>query len=288
MEKILHWINKNKGIAVGIISAIIFGPILAIHILFKWDPGISCLIPEWEAGEILGYCGDVISFLGTIVLGYIAILQTEKANTLSNEMVKLEWEKKKPYLDIIQNQRYELLFGEKMSQCLEKYDMTNDMAIRPCYVKEKRTGFTTNIAVMKIVVQNIGNSDIRNIFIKSNYCYLSARGPKDYTCQVYMVEGNTYIRPGEKKNLFIAFKQELDEEDEEYNIVEQLKWIKDGTHMIPSFDIDLHLVTSDGNEYMENLSCSTSISNIDYENHVITRNLGTVNIKVEKIDTDNP
>lgn len=285
MEKILQWINENKVKTICIISAIIFVPILIIHILFKWDPGISCLIPEWEAGDILGYFGDVISFLGTIILGYIAILQTEKANTLSNEMVKLEWEKKKPCLDIIQNQRYELLFGEKMSQCLEKYDMTNDMAIRPCYVKEKRTGFTTNIAVMKIVVQNIGNSDIRNIFIKSNYCYLSTRGPLDYDCKVYMVEGNTYIRPDEKKKLFIIFRQELDVEDD---VVEQLKWVQDKMDMIPSFDFDLHLVTAEGNEYTENLFCATSISRIDTENNVIIRNLETINIKVEKIDTDHP
>lgn len=286
MEKILHWINKNKGIAVGIISAIIFGPILLIHILFKWDPGIDYLIPKWEAGEVLGYFGDVISFLGTIVLGYIAILQTEKANTLSNEMVKLEWEKKKPCLDIIQNQRYNLLFGEKMSQCLDKIDDVNDMIIRPCYIRKKRTGIVTNVAVMKIDIQNIGNSAIRNIFIKSNYCYLSTRGPLEYDdCKVYTVEGNTYIRPDERKRLFIIFRQELDIEND---VIEQLKWINDKTDMIPGFDFDLHLVTTEGIEYMENLSCSTSISNIDHENNVITRNLGTINIKVEKIDTDHP
>lgn len=284
MEKILHWISENKVKTVGIISAIIFGPILIIHGLFKWNLGINYLIPEWEAGEVLGYCGDVISFLGTIVLGYVAIIQTEKANTLSNEMVKLEWEKKKPYLDIIQNQRYKLHFGEKVSKCLNKYNMTNDMAIRPCYIKKERTGNVTNVAVMKIVIQNIGNSDIRNIFIKNKYCYLSPRGPIGYDdCVVYMVEGNTYIKSGEKKNLFIIFEQELDVEQD---IEEQIEWAKDGTHMIPSFDFDLHLITSDGNEYMENLFCTTSISRIDYESNTIIRNLETINIKVDKIDND--
>ena len=58
--------------------------------------------------------------------------------------------------------------------------------------------------------------------------------------------------------------------------------------MIPCVDFDLHLITSDGNEYMENLFCDTSISKIDYETNTIIRNLRTANIEVKKIDIDHP
>ena len=53
--------------------------------------------------------------------------------------------------------------------------------------------------------------------------------------------------------------------------------------MIPAFDFDLHLITLDGSEYKENLSCGTSISLIDKKNNKIVRNLNVLNMPVEKI-----
>lgn len=282
MEKILEWIKQNKGLVLFIIVILILLPIIVIHFLFKIRTGCYWIEADWESGDILGYFGDVLSFIGTVVLGYVAICQTEKANLLSNEMVKLEWERRKPFLDIIQNQRYEIKFGDEIINYLNEYDFENDMLITPCYIKEKRTGIVTSIAVMKIVVQNIGNSDIRNIFIKTNYCYLSVRGPLEYKeCVAYAVEGNTYIKAGEKKNLYIKFEQELDEDNGQ--IQEQIAWVEDGMHMMPAFDFDLHLVTSDGNEYKENLSCDTSVSRLNHKTNEIVRNLGTINISVDKI-----
>lgn len=56
--------------------------------------------------------------------------------------------------------------------------------------------------------------------------------------------------------------------------------------MIPAFDFDLHLVTSDGNEYKENLVCGTSISVLDTKNKKIERNLSTLSISVERIQEE--
>lgn len=205
---------------------------------------------------------------------------TEKANSLSNELLLLEWEKRKPYLDIVQNQEYDLHFGyENISNCLADYSLAEDMIIRLCYIKQERTGITTEIAAMKIVVKNIGNSDIRYIYIKTNYCYLS---PMDLdgcdNCVAYMLEGNTYIKAGESKNLYIEFRQEL-QDDVSYN--EQIDWAVDSKKMIPAFDFDLHLITSEGNEYMENLVCGTSVI---VETNNLKRTIGTKSISVNKLE----
>ena len=65
---------------------IIILPIVIIHILFKWKSNCYWIEAEWNAGDALGYFGDVLSFVGTVVLGYIAVKQTERANKLNKEL----------------------------------------------------------------------------------------------------------------------------------------------------------------------------------------------------------
>ncbi|MBR5129201.1 MAG: hypothetical protein IKU67_04010 [Firmicutes bacterium] len=284
MKKIIDWIMKYPKETMWVIAALIVGPMLLVQLLFLIPAPCKYLVAVWGEGDMLGYFGDIISFIGTIFLGFIAVSQTEEANLLSAEMVKLEWEKRKPYFDIVQNQEYNLFFEmEEIKQCLDRYDIANDMKISPRYIKEKRTGITTTIAVMQIEVKNIGNSDIRNIFVKESTCYLSAGlFPQEYDkCVVFPFEGNTYIKAGECRKLFIEFKQELDEEND--NIQEQVGWAKESIKMVPSFNLNLHIITADGNEYEEKLSLETSIAVIANENTKIIRNLGTIDINVEKI-----
>lgn len=286
MNKLLKWISKNKGKTIGITVLVIIVPMLVTHVLFKINLGCYYVVAEWDAGDMLGYFGDVLSFLGTFVLGYVAITQTERANSLSNEMVKLEWEKRKPFLDVVQNQKYKLYFSnDNLTEHLDEFDFAEDMLINPCYIREKRTGIVTTIAVMEVTVQNIGNADIRNVFIKTNYCYLCCEIPQGLKeCIVHSVMGNTYIKAGAKKKLIIQFTQELDENNDD--IEKQVKWATESTYMIPAFDFDLHLVTSDGNEYKENLVCGTSISVLDTKNKKIERNLSTLSISVERIQEE--
>ena len=104
-----HW----PRILIGIIAMIV--AILVIPLIINW----IFLIPacceffavEWESKDTLSYYGDVLGYVGTVVLGAIAvyqtskaydqtekanqfakdsIAQTEKANTLAEQMQKLE------------------------------------------------------------------------------------------------------------------------------------------------------------------------------------------------------
>ena len=56
-----------------------------------WLGDIKVLIQtDFEASDILGFLGDYISAFGTIVLGWIAIKQTDKANSISDRVAELE------------------------------------------------------------------------------------------------------------------------------------------------------------------------------------------------------
>ena len=50
-------------------------------------PAISeAFVAEWDAGDALGYYGAILSFIGTVVLGALALYQ--------NRIIKTEAEKK--------------------------------------------------------------------------------------------------------------------------------------------------------------------------------------------------
>lgn len=79
------WIEKyKKRIVIFIIFAIIVVPV-TIHIIFKIPALNSYFEAEWTAGEFLGYYGTVLAFLGTVVLGALAIWQNKE---IQNQSIK--------------------------------------------------------------------------------------------------------------------------------------------------------------------------------------------------------
>lgn len=88
-----NWIKKHKVLLVLISLAVLFALVgipLIINLLFKFNCGISMFQAEWSAGEALGYYGSVLSFIGTVVLGALALYQNhiikEEANKRSAEI----------------------------------------------------------------------------------------------------------------------------------------------------------------------------------------------------------
>ena len=105
-----EWIKKHKVlfiiICVIILIALIGVP-FAINLLFKVDTNINVLQAEWSAGDALGYYGAVLSFLGTVILGALALYQ--------NHIIKEEADKKAALLgekERIENMpKFHLRFG---------------------------------------------------------------------------------------------------------------------------------------------------------------------------------
>ena len=88
------WLKKHKVafavICILVVFALIGVPLL-INILFKINTGISALQAEWSAGDMLGYYGAVLSFLGTVVLSALALYQ--------NHIIKVEADKRAAKLE---------------------------------------------------------------------------------------------------------------------------------------------------------------------------------------------
>lgn len=79
--------------------------LLAVQILFSIPAPFKWLEAVWEAG-------DFISFVGTMVLGYVAISQTERANKMSERILKIENNRYKldirPFVMVTDWKAYEL------------------------------------------------------------------------------------------------------------------------------------------------------------------------------------
>lgn len=90
----LGWIKKHKilfAIICVIIIVALFGVPFLIHLLFKVNIKVEILQAEWSAGEFLGYYGAVLSFIGTVALGVLALYQ--------NHIIKEESKKQADLLE---------------------------------------------------------------------------------------------------------------------------------------------------------------------------------------------
>lgn len=107
MENLMKWILKHK-ICIGcIFFVLIIGVPFIIHVLFSVKIQNDFFVAKWSAGELLSYYGTILSFLGTIILGIIAIKQNNQIRNISKEandvnlrMLKLEECAKKSYITI--------------------------------------------------------------------------------------------------------------------------------------------------------------------------------------------
>ena len=87
----------------------------------------------------MGYFGDVLSFAGTVVLGYIAIAQTEKANQMNKELLEIEKNRIKPCVDITSTELSNIYFGESMRKKLQENSKRQIISGRKMRVLAKYT-----------------------------------------------------------------------------------------------------------------------------------------------------
>lgn len=89
MSKIVDWIKHHKTAALLGCIVMFFLPLILVHIFFKWNSGIGWLSAEWSAGDALAYIAGFEAFIGTIVLGFVTVYQSEKASR-ENERLSRE------------------------------------------------------------------------------------------------------------------------------------------------------------------------------------------------------
>lgn len=96
MQETIKWINKHKVKSILILLVFITIPIFLCEIIYRSNIFSKWYINRIAAGELLGYLGDVLSFVGTVVLGFVAIKQnselrdlTKDQNITNKKMMKL-------------------------------------------------------------------------------------------------------------------------------------------------------------------------------------------------------
>lgn len=277
MEKIIKWIQENRKRAVAIIVAVIFVPILLIQGLFLIPAPFCLLDAEWEAGDALGYFGDVLSFLGTVILGYVAILQTEKANTISEKLMELDLVKTKPCFDFHNSQKYFMtLIGDKYA-IEKKYKSEELMVLDLLITANPRTGITTNVGFIEFKVTNSGHSDIRFIYVNKVKFYLLVKDPRNRNETIPMLTGNTNIKVGETKKMLVCVEREFVSDEDAADT-----FYKDNVEkMMPHLELDLHLVTTEGIDYYEKIICASNWhSEMKSQKHCIERELVVLKLDV--------
>lgn len=98
-ERLEKWVLKNaKSWKFWLWSAVAFLSI--VQVLFAIPAPVALLDAAWEAG-------DFISFVGTIILGYIAMRQTQRANKMAEDANKVAQEANETSRKLIQLQEEE-------------------------------------------------------------------------------------------------------------------------------------------------------------------------------------
>lgn len=277
MERVLKWINEHKRRSILVIMIIIFMPIVVIHFLFKIKTGCYLITAEWEAGDVLGYFGDVLSFVGTIILGYVAICQTQKANNISEKLMEMDLVKMKPCFDFKNSQRFFISLIDDQNKVRENYKSDEAILLDVLITAKPRTGMTTNVCSMVLDVTNSGHSDIRFVFIENIDFYLLVTDKRNKNEKIPMIIGNSDIRAGETKKLVIQISREFVDADDFKDTC-----YKDNVDKImPHIEMRLHIVTTDGIDYYENIVCGTNW-NQEMENRTncIERELNITEIEV--------
>lgn len=88
------WIKNHIITTIFICIALIvvlFGIPLLINILYKFDVGCEIFRAEWSAGDALSYYGAILSFIGTVALGALAMYQ--------NHIIRIESDKQAHLLE---------------------------------------------------------------------------------------------------------------------------------------------------------------------------------------------
>lgn len=92
MKKGKSWFLRHKVISV-VIAVLLFAvPLIVVNSLFKWKSNIYIIEAEWSAGDVLGYIAGFEAFIGTILLGIIAVVQNKKANDINDRLLQMQEE----------------------------------------------------------------------------------------------------------------------------------------------------------------------------------------------------
>ena len=253
-----HVISKKKKryyqLAALITILLLAAPFL-INESYKANRGYTTL---WNANDVIMYFASSLVFLGTMILGFVAVVQSNNATMISRNLLLLEERKRKPRFSAVNNQEYSIYLGDELYAYKKSIDMHNVLFMEPLFITNPRSGITTSVALMELEVENSGESDIMEIYIDEISFHLHTSQPNEQQ-RPLAIMGNCEMKKGDKRKLVIDFKQELLSLTDEVDDSVQIDWIINNAKWImPHIEMKLRLITTDGAKYDEELTLSTS------------------------------
>jgi hypothetical protein len=85
--KFIKFINEHKVIFVLIVIGIFVLPIIIVHILYKFTAPYTWLVAEWEAGDLLNYCGAMLGAAATIIAIILTITFTVENQKIERKFI---------------------------------------------------------------------------------------------------------------------------------------------------------------------------------------------------------
>lgn len=233
MDKIFQWISTHKKVCFWIMVAVIFLPIIVIHILFKFKTGCYWIQADWASGDILGYFGDVLAFLGTVILGYVSLILNEKAVKQNDKLIDMQHNQEKA-ISIINQDESLVLYAKNEDPILIKRLEKDGIDVGLDYISD--TYNTRDIMIMEVFLKNLTDNPVTGVTIDT----------------FDIVIDDKIIRPicglGEEASAFISEKS-----------ARKLKFIITGLKTVISdeqwksmkFEFDINFVISSKNIYNE-------------------------------------
>ena len=160
-----------------------FSPLVINWVYYLKAPS-EFFITDLNVADILGYYSNVLSFLGTVILGALTLYQNKKAQEKTDEINQLQLELQKRSMDIAEQQ-----YKKDISLKIPKFDIS-------------LYGYSGHYLNPRIKVENVSN------FIISNFTYISALVKNSEGSVIRKVEdckvGNRSLSPN--TNMIVDFK----------------------------------------------------------------------------------
>ena len=178
MNKIVAWIQTHKVQTACIVFAIFICPLVIVHVLFKLKTNIEWLVAEWEPGDMLAYIAGFEALLGTAILGFITVKQSQDAQKMNerlskenNYLQKISVQKLLPIIEISK------VVVEDAQEISSNYAVKNTILVSESVSPDERKTlidiYTTPVGAhkfflktLKLSLKNISEGIIRKIAVE--------------------------------------------------------------------------------------------------------------------------
>lgn len=141
---------------------IIILPLIVIHFLFKIKTNCYWIEADWESGDVLGYWGAVLSFLGTVVLGYVSLLLNEKAVQQNDKIVNMQHNQEKA-ISIFNQEEQLVLYSKNEDPILFRRLDKEGIDVSFDYITD--TYNTRDIMILEVYLKNLTNNAVTGLTI---------------------------------------------------------------------------------------------------------------------------